>query len=332
MDNPHIHLYCEEYELKREREFLYAAFVSLLGFSNVSFGVDYKLFSDIDNCFVLWMDPPYSPPPLSHYNAKYTTVYIAIDSYKSIAYRLLLALGFDFSFHMHPLPKPFLLIPQILRPVIISHGLPAGICERLCQLRPTLLAHRCFDICFVGSLTGPNYSYRAKLLETIRKKHTVYVPSSFVSPSSVTKVYSDGVIGLSLPRSDYLQDANTRCFEVMASRSILFTPSDSELQSYGFVPGVHYFEYSTVDELLINIDSVISNPSSYQHVADAGFSKTISTCSYGYIADSILRVLRQKRANSRFGRRFALAIYYLRKYYPFCLILSLRHSISLNSK
>ena len=312
MNNFYFHFYCDQTELKREREFLYNAFVTLVGPLNVSCGTDVNLIPNTTTCFVIWMDPPRTSPPFFVRKYQFNTVYIAIDSYKSVMYRLLLGFGFNLSYHMHPLPNLLSILPQALRPFIISHGLSHQVCSNLLNTPPSLLAEREYDLGFVGSLLGPNYKYRSRFIHSIRNKFSILVPSSFVPPHLVTSVYSNGIIGLSLPRADYLKDANTRCFEVMASRCILLTPADSELQFYGFQPGFHYLEYSNENELLAIIKRVVSNPSAFQHMADAAYSKVANCFSYLHIAQSIIQNLSSTRRSLHFLTYLTSALYFLR--------------------
>ena len=98
----------------------------------------------------------------------------------------------------------------------------------------------------------------------------------------------------------------------MASRCILLTPADSELQFYGFQPGFHYLEYSNENELLAIIKRVVSNPSAFQHMADAAYSKVANCFSYLHIAQSIIQNLSSTRRSLHFLTYLTSALYFLR--------------------
>ena len=187
MNNFYFHFYCDQTELKREREFLYNAFVTLVGPLNVSCGTDVNLIPNTTTCFVIWMDPPRTSPPFFVRKYQFNTVYIAIDSYKSVMYRLLLGFGFNLSYHMHPLPNVLSILPQALRPFIISHGLSHQVCSNLLNTPPSLLTEREYDLGFVGSLLG--LTINIDLIYTFYKKQVFYSCSFILCSSFVLSIF-----------------------------------------------------------------------------------------------------------------------------------------------
>ena len=61
----------------------------------------------------------------------------------------------------------------------------------------------------------------------------------------MAKIYKQSKVVVNLSRDDYLQDANLRCFEVMASGALLITPKPTELSEIGFIEGTHYVTFKT---------------------------------------------------------------------------------------
>jgi hypothetical protein len=120
----------------------------------------------------------------------------------------------------------------------------------------------------------------------------------------MAEVLRDSKVGVNLPRDDYPQDANLRCFEVMASGALLITPVPSELSHLGFRDGEHFVGFRTETELVDLISYYLGHAAERGRIAQAGRALTLREHTYDRRVDLLLSLPKGEGALAAPARRW----------------------------
>lgn len=154
---------------------------------------------------------------------------------------------------------------------------------------------RIFDIGWVGNTQAPNFSMRRKILPLLQAKYTLNDPFQHYTPEAMAEVYCSSKIVVNIPKDDYLQDANLRCFESMAAGALLFTFLPTELTAFGFRDGEHFIGFSSIPELLEKIDYFLSQDTEREQIARRARELALQEHTYDQRALMVLDRLKSLR-------------------------------------
>lgn len=108
---------------------------------------------------------------------------------------------------------------------------------------------RTFDVGWVGRGGRAIYRTRDAVLRELSGRFRMNDVSRFYSPEEMAEIYRSSKIVVNVGRDDYPQDANMRCFEVMASGALLITRTPTELTNLGFEENVHFAAFGDAREV-----------------------------------------------------------------------------------
>jgi hypothetical protein len=100
-----------------------------------------------------------------------------------------------------------------------------------------------FDVAWAGRTDLPIYATRRRLLPRLAARFSMNDWQRTHSYQELAWVFKRSKVVVNIPRDDYPRDANLRCFEAMASGSLLVTRRPTELTSFGFEEGRHFVAY-----------------------------------------------------------------------------------------
>lgn len=219
-----------------------------------------------------------------------------IDTFEIPEKRVRFSMLFDYSFVFHPgFDKVF---KDLGHPTtfFLPHAVEAELFDENFERDKT------YDVGWVGRLDGNNYSFRRDLVLELSKRFKTNDISGFYSPEEMSRIYKESKIVVNISRDDYLQDANLRCFEAMASGALLITPIPTELSEIGFSEGVHYIGFQSKAELFKKIEHFLIHDKQREKISQNAKNLVLKEHTYNVRAQQILDIL-----NSHKGQLFAPA-------------------------
>ena len=282
---------CSSKEITRERRGYFKAFtkrVNVLCIPEADGGTYEKLESLIpDDCNpILIIHPDSFPRRLPHglVTTSVPTACFNIDTYESLSGRIDFSMLFDYAFVFHPGYDSRFQAGGHPRSICIAHAVEADLftAEDL---------PRIYEVGWVGRLDGKKYSIRRRSIQKLNQLFKMNDINRHYSPEEMSMVYRQSQIVVNLSRDDFLQDANLRCFEAMASGALLVTPSPTELSELGFVEGIHYVAYRSDGELESVVRFHIAHEAERKAIANAGRELVLQKHTYDYRAQTILDIL-----------------------------------------
>ncbi len=148
-----------------------------------------------------------------------------------------------------------------------------------------------FEVGWVGQPGGALYRKRAELLPKLsRTFHTNDLSGSYTL-AEVAEVYRRSLVVVNIGRDDFLQDANLRVFEVLASGALLITSLPSELTALGFQEGIHFIGYTDESEILPLVKKFLECDIERTRIGQAARIKVLQEHTYDNRAESLLNRL-----------------------------------------
>lgn len=118
---------------------------------------------------------------------------------------------------------------------------------------PDELPSKLYDVGFVGYVRD---SERMRVLAHVTRHFKLHTAQGLFGDSAVA-VYWQSKVGLNVPtgygRPDAYDSANMRCFEILATGTLLITPDEPYLAALGLVDGNTCLTYTDADDLLKKI-------------------------------------------------------------------------------
>jgi Glycosyl transferases group 1 len=295
MNNTVIFL-CSKDELTRERRGYFKAFskkVHVLCIPSADAGTYEKLenltSSALNPIFVLQPDSYPRRLPQDLARSLIPTGCFNIDTFESINRRIHFSMLFDYAFVFHPGYEVAFQAAGHPRAIFLSHAVEADLFAG--EDLP-----RIYEVGWVGRMDGSNYSTRRRCIQKLNALFKMNDITQHHSPEEMALVYRQSKIVVNLSRDDYLQDANLRCFEVMASGALLIAPNPTEIADIGFIEGVHYISYKQESELVSIIQHYIDCESDRQRIANAGRELVFQKHTYDCHVKTILDLLTEDKS------------------------------------
>jgi len=210
------------------------------------------------------------------------TACIHIDSYGEIKNRARMALLFDVALICHPGHPEYFEEQGHPESHLFSHAVRAPYYQ-------DPLPEKTFDVAMVGRLEGANYTYRRsclRALDALDLKTNDF--DVYYEYPEMADLYRRSRIGLNVSRDDYIQDANLRCFEVMAGGALLMTPEPTELSQLGLEPGGHFVTFRSEEDLAEKVQYYLSHDAERREIACRGRDETLDRFTYDRWAERIV--------------------------------------------
>lgn len=302
MNNSVVFL-CSKSELDRERRGYFKAFSRVIKTlcipsdrQQLNSDLNSLLPDDIQPLLILHPDawPRLLPPGLV--NTPYPTACFNIDTFEHTEQRARFSMLFDYALVFHPgFDRKF---EQFGHPqaICIPHAVEADLFEGV------VAAKKIYDVGWVGRLDGPSYSIRRRYIKGLQERFLMNDIDRYYTLDEMAKNYQQSKIVINLSRDDYLQDANLRCFEVMASAALLITPQPTELSELGFTEGTHYITFQTESQMYELVEYYLKNESERAVIAKSARDLVMEKHTYDARVQTILETLSQNQ-----GRLYAPA-------------------------
>lgn len=305
MKTPCVVILCYEYNLIRERRGYFRAFskhiktIYLPTTANLQGEKIQDLIPDDLNPILLLKIEGTSFLPADIASVPIPTACFQIDTYRYTRARIYWSKLFDYAFVSHPQYE------QAFQQAGVSAlCLPHAVEAELFQ-GPDV--ERIYDVGWVGSLNGKIYSIRRRYINALNDRFYMNEVDRRYSAEEMAKIYQQSKIVVNISRDDYLQDANLRCFEAMASGALLVTPNPTELADLGFIEGIHYVGFSSEADLLEKVKFYLEHPNERQTIAAQGRSLVLSEHTYDRRAEKILHLIQNGAARNAPARRWTPA-------------------------
>ncbi len=310
-----VYFLCGEEENVRERRGYIVAFrkkcnVVLVEYSAFEryIGIDTNLFS-LPSSILIYPDNYYPRIPLNFDRISIPLICFHFDTYADTKTRIEYSRLFDYTFVSHPEFVNIFKNKGIENTFLLPHAF---------EIQPFLEQQnqeRVLDIGWVGRLDGIHYRDRKEIVVGLSKKFKMNEVHRSYNYEELSRIYSSSKLGINFSRSDYPQDANLRCFEIMAGGALLLTSLPTELTRIGYEEGIHFIGYKEVVDLEAQIVFFLSNPEQRTTIANAGKMLTLSQHTYDSRVSFILSTINSSNpARIRIEERVEiLAKYYCRK-------------------
>ncbi len=226
----------------------------------------------------------------------FPTAIFNVDTFETPKERAQFSKLFDYSFVFHPGFDS--LFKDLGHPA--SYFLPHAVEEELFEQDHDLA--RIYDIGWVGRLEGKNYSFRRRIISGLSQKFRMNDISKFYPPEEMSNIYKQSKLVINVSRDDHLQDANLRCFEVMASGALLVTPNPTELSGIGFTEGLHYITFNDETDLNKKVQYYLEHEQERKVIAKNARELVLRDHTYGVRVQTILDLIHRNQ-----GKLFAPA-------------------------
>jgi Glycosyl transferases group 1 len=296
-----IILLCKPNELTRERRGYYKAFSQQVATKTLP-PSQYEDFLEEANLFsnrlaaALFIHPDASAflPSWLPYS-KTPTACFQIDTFNGLEKRIQWSMLFDYVFVFHPNLEKHFLKAGHHRAICLPHAVEAN-------LFANVSGQRVYEVGWVGNLEGTLYSTRRRYIGKLQQNFKMNETDRHYSPEEMSIIYKQSKIVVNISRDDYLEDANLRCFEVMAAGALLITSSPTELSDLGFVAGTHFVSYQKEAELYQLVRFYIEHDDERNKIARAGRILVMKEHTYDCRVKKILNLLQEDE-----GKLFAPA-------------------------
>jgi hypothetical protein len=299
---PSIVFLCTENELTRERRGYFKAFSRKINTICIAYEKEH-CYDDLQDLLPNEIQPllilhPDSWPrllPQGLVESLYPTACFQIDTFEELESRAIFSMLFDYAFVFHPgFEQQFQKLghPQT---ICLPHAVEADLFE-------TIDCERIYEVGWVGRLDGKDYSFRRSCIQDLKEHFKVNDIERYYSPEEMAQVYKQAKVVVNLSRDDYLQDANLRCFEVMASGALLITPKPTELSALGFIEGIHYVSFQTKLEMHQLVEYYLEHGQEREEITQTARYLVMQKHTYDARVQTILEILQQNQ-----GKLFAPA-------------------------
>jgi Glycosyl transferases group 1 len=279
---------CSENELNRERQGYFKAFSKIIKtvcipYDKLYCNNDLKDFlpQGIIPKFILYPDPWPRLLPHGLVNSSCPTACFQIDTFEQPQGRAFFSMLFDYVFVFHPgFDRQFKAFghPQA---ICIPHAVEADLFTVTDQ-------KRIYEVGWVGRLDGKEYAIRRRYVEGLKERFIMNEIDKYYLPHEMAKIYQQSKVVVNLSRDDHLDDANLRCFEVMAAGALLITPKPTELSELGFVEGTHYVTFQTESQMYELVEYYLRNTAERDVISQAANVLILQQHTYDARAKAIL--------------------------------------------
>jgi hypothetical protein len=290
MGSPSILFLCSQDDLQRTRQWFYEALqkrakATCLD-STPSEMSEISILRNNKVDLVLYPDVYRSYLPTGVENIDVPTTCLHIDTYNAPHSRFLTSLLFDVSIVCHPgFARMF---EERGHPEVLTF--PLAVRK---QYYDDPVPTKELDVAMVGRLHGKQYSYRRSCVEAVRNAFEMNDVEQDYDYSALSALYLSARIGLNVSRDDHLQDANLRCFEVMAGGALLMTPKPSELTDLGLREGEHFVGFRNKKQLLDRISYYLEHDEEREEIALRGRDQTLDRFTYDHWAKRLIDRIEQ---------------------------------------
>lgn len=291
MTSRSVVMLCGEDELDKERRGYADAFRRAGELHFVRPGDDWqqRIPSGGPHLFINPDGKPWLPKGIERANGP--TAVFHIDTYVVPDRRMRWSEMYDYAFVFHPQ------YDERFR----EHGVPGArllphAAERDMFDGPEL--PRTFDVGWVGRGGRSIYWTRDAVLRELSGRFRMNDVSRFYSPEEMAKVYRSSKIVVNVGRDDYPQDANMRCFEVMASGALLITRAPTELTDLGFEEDTHFAAYRDAGEVARVVQSWLDREEERRTVAERARELVLREHTYDARVETIFREMNSGAANA----------------------------------
>lgn len=283
--NLRINFACDASELTRERRGYFDAF-SRLGCAQLADSPgDSADRTSASQELLLYPDSPTTMIPEDLAHSETRTACFQIDVFSKPDWKALWSALFDYVFVFHPEFDRYFAKHGHSRVFLLSHAVPAA------AYAANIDNERANDIAWVGRIDGELYRTRRRLLPLLAARYKINDWQRSYPENEICNVYRRAKMAVNIGRDDYPQDANLRCFEVMASGALLLTSSPTELELMGFKNGVHFIGYSSESELFQMVDHLLADEDKRKQIADAARTLVMRDHTYDARAQTILGLI-----------------------------------------
>ena len=167
---------------------------------------------------------------------------------------------------------------------------------------------RDFDIGWVGTIQGPIYASRRRLLPLLAACYRMNDWNRAVSENDVLPIYRRAKIVVNIQRDDCPALYNVRCFEAFAAGALVCIKTPSQIEDAGFRDGVHYVGYRSDAELFARLDFYLANEAVRTSIAQAGRELAMHKHTYDHRVAELLQVIgEEQKRHGRVLRRLSAA-------------------------
>lgn len=293
---------CSDQELNRERLGYFRAFSRQILTTCILQSPDknYRTLADLlpgNVRPILYLYPDAWPRwlPKGLVDSPYPTACFNIDTFEHPEQRARFSMLFDYAFVFHP--GFDLKFQQFGHPqaICIPHAVEADLFEGVAT-------QKIYDVGWVGRLDGQSYSLRRRYINGLQERFVMNGIDRYYTLDEMANIYQQSKIVINLSRDDYLQDANLRCFEVMASGALLITPRPTELSEIGFIEGTHYVTFENENQMYEIVEYYLKNEEERELIAQSARKFVLEKHTYDARVQTIFDTLNQNR-----GQLFAPA-------------------------
>lgn len=130
------------------------------------------------------------------------------------------------------------------------------------------------EVSFIGSMRQERIIY---LQHVLNKGVQIVINGGQrehkLTPEQYAFLIRSSHIGLNFPASGYKEDQfKGRCLEILASKSLLLERANSATRKF-LIPGKHYIEFTTPDDLVEKINYYSSNKEKANQISESGYNK-----------------------------------------------------------
>ena len=244
------------------------------------------------------------------------TVILDIDTFGWTPYRLKWSMLFDYVFTWHP--SYVSLFQEAGHPRVFA--LPHAVDDRIFG-DFIVDTERPYDIGFVGNRGLTQYRRREQVISTLAARFRTNDLNRHYSTQEMADVYGRSKISVNVSRSEFPQEANMRCYEVMAAGALLMTGIPTELTEWGFREGEHFVGWRTAEEIPELVEQFLRRKEERLTIARAGQERTLKDFTYQRCAETLVETLerdnRQLFAPAREWSAEDVHLLYLSYYYRF---------------
>ena len=286
---------CSEGQLDRERRGYFKAFSKRLNTICIPYDLQHHsdeleklLPAGVQPLLILHPDswPRFLPKGLV--DSAYPTACFQIDTFESPEKRAKFSMLFDYVFVFHPgYDRRF---QQLGHPqaICLPHAVEASLFEGIDY-------SKLYEVGWVGRLDGKGYATRCRYIKGLQERFKMNQIDRYYAPEEMAQIYQQSKVVVNLSRDDYLQDANLRCFEVMASGALLITPKPTELSEIGFIEGTHYVAFQTESQMYEVVQYYLEHEQERKKIAQTARDLVIQKHTYDARVQSILGTLNQNQ-------------------------------------
>jgi hypothetical protein len=166
---------------------------------------------------------------------------------------------------------------------------------------------RDFDIGWVGTIRGPIYTARRRLLPLLTARYRMNDWHRSVPESDVLPIYRRSKIVVNIQRDDCPALYNIRCFEAFAAGALVCMKKPNRIEGAGFKDGVHYIGYRSDAELFALLDYLLANEAARASIARAGRELAMRRHTYDQRVADLLQVIGEERRRNALARRLSAA-------------------------